>query len=107
MVNVPVLFRFDDRILCGAGVSILSLVDSSTPDTTYKIQIFHLGFSKKIQDGLSQLIEGSRHSIMFHKISDERFQGVPKNRGSWTTFSFSKILQTFSLQILQAMIGQG
>lgn len=104
MVDVPILFCFDDRILCGAGVSILSLVDSAATDTTYKIQIFHPGFSKQVQDGLSQLIEGSRHTITFHKISDERFQDVPRNRGSWTDIVYYRLLASDVLTQFEKVI---
>ena len=32
--EIPVIFCFDDRILLGAGVSILSMLDAAAPGTT-------------------------------------------------------------------------
>ena len=41
MVNIPVVFSFDSRIILGAAVSIKSLIDCAKEDTCYDIRIFH------------------------------------------------------------------
>lgn len=92
MVDIPVIFCFDDRILTGAGVSILSLIDSAAPETRYQIHIFHPGFSRAIADDLAALANGTRHTIAFHRIEPARFADVPKNRGSWTEIVYFRLL---------------
>ncbi|MGR3803964.1 glycosyltransferase family 8 protein [Marinibacterium profundimaris] len=92
MTEIPVLFCFDDRILLGAGVSILSMLDSAADETVYAVHIFHPGFSSDIRAGLEELVAGTRHSMTFHEIAPERFDGVPKNKGSWTEIVYYRLL---------------
>ena len=61
--EIPVIFCFDDRILLGAGVSILSMLDAAAPGTTYDIHIFHPGFGPAIRGGVDSLVAGTRHKI--------------------------------------------
>ena len=84
MAEIPVIFCFDDRILTGAGVSILSLLDAAAPTTVYAVHIFHPGLAGPVLDALRALVAGSRHSIRFHLIPAARFANVPRNKGSWT-----------------------
>lgn len=98
MTEIPVLFCFDDRILLGAGVSILSLVDAAASETTYRIHIFHPGFSAAICAGLDALVAGSRHTITYHQIPAERFEGVPRNKGSWTEIVYYRLLASEVLE---------
>ena len=41
MVNIPVVFSFDSRIVLGASVAIKSLLDCAKEDTVYDVRIFH------------------------------------------------------------------
>ena len=50
MAEIPVIFCFDDRILKGAGVSILSLLDAAAPTTVYAVHIFHPGLAAPVLD---------------------------------------------------------
>lgn len=92
MTEIPVLFCFDDRILLGAGVSILSLLDAAADDTIYHVHIFHPGFSDAVKADLDALVAGGRHSITYHQIPAERFDGVPRNKGSWTEIVYYRLL---------------
>ena len=84
MNKVSVVFCFDERILLGAGVSILTLIDSSDETTTLDIRILHPGLSDGARNGLLRLIEGTGHQMSFVEISPGRFANLPKNSGSWT-----------------------
>ncbi|WP_428928737.1 glycosyltransferase family 8 protein [Marinibacterium sp. SX1] len=90
--EIPVIFCFDDRILLGAGVSMLSMLDAAAPGTTYDIHIFHPGFGPAIRGGFDSLVAGTRHKIAYHEIAPERFEGVPKNKGSWTEIVYYRLL---------------
>ncbi len=92
MTDIPVIFCFDDRILLGAGVSILSMLDAAQDDTRYRIHIFHPGLSGGIRDGLNGLVAGTRHDMTFHEIPPERFDGLPAGRGSWTEIVYYRLL---------------
>lgn len=92
MPKIPVIFCFDDRILLGAGVTILSMLDSANAATDYDIHIFNPGFSDSIKADLSSLVHGTRHTLTCHEIATERFDNVPKNRGSWTEIVYFRLL---------------
>jgi lipopolysaccharide biosynthesis glycosyltransferase len=92
MTEVTVVFCFDERILLGAGVSILSLIDHAAASTHYDLHIFHPGFGRDAIDALGSLLKGTRHSISFHEIRPERFKNAPKNRGSWTEVVYFRLL---------------
>lgn len=92
MAEHAILLCFDDRILQGAGVTILSLIDSAQNDTTYEINILHPGFDAEICAALEALVAGTRHSIRFFCVPPERLQGVPKGRGSWTEIVYYRLL---------------
>ena len=92
MADIPVVFCFDDRILLGAGVSILSLLESARDTTTYALHILHPGLSDPVIAGLSSLVTGSRHSITFHHVSPSRFADAPSGRGSWTEIVYFRLL---------------
>ncbi len=104
MSEIPVLFCFDDRILLGAGVSILSLVDAAAEGTVYRIHIFHPGFSEAVRADLDSLVAGGRHSITYHQIPAERFEGVPRNKGSWTEIVYYRLLASEVLSGLDKAI---
>ena len=57
MVNIPVVFCFDSRIILGASVAIKSLIDSAIDSTSYDIRIFHSDLSLKNQKSLVKLTE--------------------------------------------------
>ncbi|MGV6847793.1 MAG: glycosyltransferase family 8 protein [Marinibacterium sp.] len=92
MAEIPVIFCFDDRILLGAGVSILSLLDAAAPTTVYDIHILHPGLSARDREGLSSLTRGTRHELSFHPVSADRFAGLVKGRGSWTEIVYFRLL---------------
>jgi lipopolysaccharide biosynthesis glycosyltransferase len=92
MTSIPVIFCFDDRILLGAGVSILSMLDHAAESTEYDIRILHPGLNDSIQQSLLKLVAETRHSMQFHEIPSSRFDGVPKNRGSWTEIVYYRLL---------------
>ena len=92
MADIPVIFCFDDRILTGAGVSILSLIEAAAPDTRYHVKIFHPGFDADLQAALHRLVDQTRHTMSFHQISAARFAEAPQNRGSWTDVVYYRLL---------------
>lgn len=92
MVNIPVVFCFDSRILLGAGVTIKSLIDTANSDTIYDIRILHSDLSLKDQKNLSSLIEDTRHNLAFHYINPNYFKGAPKNNRSWTEIVYYRFL---------------
>lgn len=98
------LFCFDDRIRLGAGVTILSLLDAAAEDTRYHVHIFHPGLSDEVRGGLQELVAGTRHGIEFHLIPPERFDGAPRNRGSWTEIVYYRLLASEVLSDLDRVI---
>ena len=93
LVNkVSVLFCFDERILLGAGVSIVTLVDCAAESTVLDIRIMHPGLSDEAKGGLLHLIDGSRHEMKFVEVSPDRFSNAPKNRGSWTEIVYYRLV---------------
>lgn len=92
MVKVPVILCFDDRILIGAGVTILSMLDSAAETTTYEIHILHPGISARVISSLQSLVAGTRHEMSFKHIPASRFENVPKNKGSWTEIVYYRLL---------------
>lgn len=92
MTDVHVIFCFDDRILTGAGVSILSMLDAAADSTSYVIHILHPGFDDRTGDALRKPVEGSRHQMVLHHVPASRFENVPTNRGSWTEIVYYRLL---------------
>jgi lipopolysaccharide biosynthesis glycosyltransferase len=104
MVKVSVLLCFDDRILLGAGVTILSMLQSAHAETSYDIHIFHPDFSEPVRDAFQDLVKASRHSITFHWVDATRFDGMPKGRGSWTEIVYFRLLASEILTGLDKVI---
>lgn len=104
MTDIHMLFCFDDRIRLGAGVSILSLIDAAADDTCYHIHVFHPGLSNPVRKGFQDLVAGTRHDIAFHEIPPERFDGAPRNRGSWTEIVYYRLLASEVLGDLDRVI---
>ena len=92
MVNVPVVFTFDKRILLGASVSIKSLIDTANDDTCYDIRIFHSDLDIIIQKEITALTENTRHNIAFHYVSPSLFKDAPCSKGSWTEIVYYRFL---------------
>ena len=92
MVNIPVVFCFDSRIILGASVAIKSLIDSAIDSTSYDIRIFHSDLSLKNQKSLVKLTENTRHNIAFHYINPDIFKNAPHNKGSWTELVYYRLL---------------
>ena len=90
--KVSVVFCFDERILLGAGVSILTLIDSSAETTILDIRILHPGLSTDARRGLLQLLDGTDHQMCFVEISPSRFANLPKNSGSWTEIVYYRLV---------------
>lgn len=92
MIEIPVIFCFDDRILTGAGVSILSMFKAAKHTTRYSVHVFHPGFSLALQAELLVLIENTCHKMKFHRVAPSRFADAPRNRGSWTEIVYYRLL---------------
>ena len=92
MVNIPVVFSFDSRILLGASVAIKSLIDSAKEDTVYDIRIFHSDLDLENQKHITALLENTRHGISFHYINPAIFKGAPHNNKSWTELVYYRLL---------------
>ncbi|MDO5648447.1 glycosyltransferase family 8 protein [Paracoccus sp. (in: a-proteobacteria)] len=91
-MNIPIVFCFDDRILLGAGVSILSLIEAADDQTVYDIHILHADLAPSSTDALESLVRDTRHKMSFHRVSADRFADAPKNRGSWTEVVYFRLL---------------
>lgn len=92
MINIPIVFCFDSRIIIGAAVAIKSLIACAKKDTVYDIRIFHSDLSLVHQKNLSKLTENTYHSISFHYINPDLFDGAPRNNGSWTELVYYRLL---------------
>ena len=92
MNKVSVVFCFDERILLGAGVSILTLIDSAAATTQLDIHILHPGLSAQARRNLSFLTDGTHHHMSFIEIPPSRFANVPKNSGSWTEIVYYRLV---------------
>lgn len=92
MTEIPIIFCFDNRILTGAGVSILSLIDSAAPDTVYDIRVLHPDLDADMQRDFERLVTQTPHRISFQEIPSSRFDGVPKSSGSWTEIVYYRLL---------------
>lgn len=92
MADIPIIFCFDERILQGAGASILSLIDAAAEATVYNVHIFHPGLSGGVMDDLRSLVANTRHSMTFHEVSADRFRAAPTNRGSWTEIVYYRLI---------------
>ncbi len=92
MNKVTIFFCFDERILLGAGVSILSLVDSALATTQLDVRILHPGLSDQAQESLALLTRGTRHHMSFIEVDPNLFLGAPKNSGSWTEIVYYRLV---------------
>lgn len=92
MVNIPVVFCFDSRIVLGASVAIKSLLDCAKEDTCYDVRIFHSDLDIEDQKNITNLADGSRHNIAFHYINPEIFKNAPHNNKSWTELVYYRLL---------------
>ena len=92
MNKVSVVFCFDERILLGAGVSILTLIDSAAETTNLDIHILHPGLSDQARQSLSFLTDGTRHKMSLIEIPPSRFANAPKNSGSWTEIVYYRLI---------------
>ena len=90
--TVPIVFAFDRRVLRPAAVAIRSLIEAAQKDTTYQIHILHPGFSTKINAAFADIAKETRHTVVFHKIDNSRFKGLPSGRGSWTEVVYYRFL---------------
>lgn len=92
MTEIPVIFCFDERILLGAGVSVLSMIDTAADETVYDIRILHPGLSSDAQAALQSLVSQTRHRMKFHEIPSSRFDDAPSGNGSWTEIVYYRLL---------------
>lgn len=92
MVNIPVVFCFDSRIILGASVAVKSLIDCAGVNTSYDIRIFHSDLDLENQKNITKLAENTKHNIVFHYINPEIFKGAPHNNGSWTELVYYRLL---------------
>jgi lipopolysaccharide biosynthesis glycosyltransferase len=90
--TVTVVFAFDGRVLRPAAVAIRSLIEAAQKDTTYQIHILHPGFSRKINAAFADIAKETRHTVVFHKIDNHRFKGLPSGGGSWTEIVYYRFL---------------
>ncbi|MBB95794.1 MAG: glycosyl transferase [Rhodobacteraceae bacterium] len=98
------LFCFDDRIRLGAGVTMLSLLDAAAEDTVYHVHVFHPGLPDPVRAGIESLYTGTRHNVIFHEIRPDRFDGAPRNSGSWTEIVYFRLLASEVLADLDRVI---
>lgn len=99
MARIPVVFTFDKRIILGAAVSILSLIECANPETEYDIYVFHPDIDEKTLNGFKKMTEGTRHNITFVCISKDKFKDAPINKnGSWTEIVYYRLLVPEILQ---------
>ena len=92
MVNIPVVFCFDSRIILGASVAIKSLIDSAKEDTCYDIRVFHSDLDINNQKNITTITENTKHQISFHYINPEIFKNAPHNNKSWTELVYYRLL---------------
>lgn len=92
MTEIPVILCFDERILLGAGVTILSMLDSAAETTVYDVRILHPGLSSTAQNALRDLVAGTRHKMDFCEIPSSRFDDAPSGNGSWTEIVYYRLL---------------
>lgn len=92
MVNIPVIFSFDSRIVLGASIAIKSLLDCAKDDTIYDVRIFHSDLDIENQKNITALAENTRHSIAFHYINPNIFKGAPHNNKSWTELVYYRLI---------------
>lgn len=92
MVNIPVVFCFDKRIILGASIAIKSLIDCANSNTSYDIRIFHSDIDIKDQRNITLLAEKTNHNIAFHYINPDRFKDFPHNNASWTEIVYYRFL---------------
>lgn len=104
MVNIPVVFCFDSRIILGASVAIKSLLDCAKESTTYEIKIFHSDLSLDNQKNITKLVENTRHSISFYYINPKIFKNAPKSKGSWSEIVYYRLYIPEILQELDKVI---
>ncbi len=93
MNKIPVIFTFDKRIILGATVAIKSMLDSAHQDTNYHVYIFYPDLSQSDINELTKMITANgKHDVTFVYIDPKRFEGAPKNKGSWTEIVYYRLL---------------
>ena len=92
MAKIPVVLCIDARIILGTAVTIKSMLETAKPETTYDIRIFHSGLSASDEKNLQELVAGTRHELKLHYIDPARFDGAPRNKGSWTEIVYYRLL---------------
>lgn len=93
MSKIPVIYTFDKRIILGATVAIKSMIDCANEDTNYHIFVFYPDLSQSDMDELKKMVEATgKHTITFVYIDPQRFEGAPKNNGSWTEIVYYRLL---------------
>ena len=92
MAKIPVVLCIDARIILGTAVTIKSMLETAKPETTYDIRIFHSGLSASDEKNIQELVAGTRHELKLHYIDPARFDGAPRNQGSWTEIVYYRLL---------------
>ena len=92
MAKIPVVLCIDSRIILGTAVTIKSMLETAKPETTYDIRIFHSGLSASDEKNIQELVAGTRHELKLHYIDPARFDGAPRNKGSWTEIVYYRLL---------------
>ena len=92
MAKIPVVLCIDSRIILGTAVTIKSMLETAKPETIYDIRIFHSGLTNDDEKNLQELVAGTRHELKLHYIDPARFDGAPRNKGSWTEIVYYRLL---------------
>ena len=91
-MRVPVVLCFDRRILLGAGVTILSLLDTAAATTCYEIHVLHPGLPQRAMEAFRRLVAGTRHSLSFRHLPPAALGKVPTRGGSRTAVVYYRLL---------------
>lgn len=92
MAKIPVVLCIDSRIILGTAVTIKSMLETAKQETIYDIRIFHSGLTNDDEKNLQELVAGTRHELKLHYIDPARFDGAPRNKGSWTEIVYYRLL---------------
>ncbi len=90
--NIPIVFAFDKKCVLPAAVTIQSLMDSAAAGTVYDMHILHPDLPGRVKDGFLKMTAPTRHKLTFHFVDVNRFEGAPKNRGSWGPIVYYRLL---------------
>jgi lipopolysaccharide biosynthesis glycosyltransferase len=92
MVNIPIIFCFDSKLILAASVAIKSLINSAKSDTIYDIKIFHSDISLKKQIAFTNLLKNTNHEICFYYIDPSLFLNLPKREKIWNEVVYYRFL---------------